>query len=368
MGIRICHCAQSPLSVRKNESFNRSRSLRGRLFLSPWRRVGGFIIPYKTSAACASAFAAAALVAGISPALSAVTVGARTFPATLTIDDPGVSDEFTLPIFTHLINADSSVETDIGGSYAKRITENLGIVIGDTYTHLNNPLGNGWQNFTTALQYQVFTNPEHEFIVTVETVFEWGHTGNATIGARPFTSVFPAFTFGKGFGDLQTTLNFLRPFAVTGQMGVSFSTHPIDVTVGANNNIVISQDPTIFHWGFSLQYSLPYMNSNGSAIDTEFFRHLIPIVECHFSTPIANIGPGGNGNSHVTTGTVSPGIIYADTYYQVGVEALIPVNSQSGKLVGVIASVDFYLDDILPDSLGRPVFALESSQAAKSPF
>jgi hypothetical protein len=55
----------------------------------------------KTSLACAGAFAAAATLAGISPALSHTIVGNRVFPATLTIDDPGENDELVLPMFVY---------------------------------------------------------------------------------------------------------------------------------------------------------------------------------------------------------------------------------------------------------------------------
>jgi hypothetical protein len=107
------------------------------------------------------------------------------------------------------------------------------------------------------------------------------------------------------------------------------------------------------------------MDRQGANHLIAFLKHLIPIVEASFVSPIANIGPTG---SHTTTGTVSPGIIYADRYFEIGVEALIPVNSSSGKHVGVVALLDFFLDDIFPDSIGRPLFAPAGFQDAKSPF
>ena len=36
--------------------------------------------------------------------------------------------------------------------------------------------------------------------------------------------------------------------------------------------------------------------------------------------------------------------------------AQIPINSASGAHIGVMASVDFFLDDIAPDSIGKPLF------------
>ena len=34
----------------------------------------------------------------------------------------------------------------------------------------------------------------------------------------------------------------------------------------------------------------------------------------------------------------------------------VPVNAASGKHPGVMAIVDFFLDDIAPNSLGKPLF------------
>jgi hypothetical protein len=315
----------------------------------------------RLSLASTCAIGAAAFFIGANPAFPHVVVGDRFFPATLLIDDPGVNDELSLPTFAYLTNPDGSQQYDFAFEYSKRITPDFGFSISDAYTHLANPAANGWQSLATDFKYVLFLNPEHEFIFSAGVGFDWGHTGNASVGAEAFTSWTPQIYFGKGAGDLPTSLNLLRPFAVTGQMGVSFSTHPTTVAVSQDpdtgfNLVSIGQNPTFFNWGFTLQYSLPYLNSNVSAIDNDFFKHLIPLVEIAFATPVANIGPPGNGNSHTTTGLVNPGIIYTSQYFQLGVEAQLPINSSSGKHVGVIAQLHLYLDNIFPDSIGRPVF------------
>ena len=178
----------------------------------------------------------------------------------------------------------------------------MSISIGDTFTHLNNPRANGWQNFETTFRYELFTNAEHEFILTLGVGFEWGHTGNASVGAEPFTRWRPEIWFGKGFGDLPTSLNFLRTFAVTGNLGVSFPTGAIVVNgvtqdQFGNNIVSVTNNPTFFNWGLSLQYSLIYMNSNVLELQPEFLRYLVPLVEVNFSTPIANTGPSVTGTS-----------------------------------------------------------------------
>jgi hypothetical protein len=219
---------------------------------------------HKASLACTGAFAAAATLAGISPALSHTIVGNRVFPATLDIDDPGVNDEFAVPTFAYLANPDNSNEYDFNFNfdYAKTITADLGFSIGDTFTHLTNtvkPDGtigtlNGWHNIETQLKYQLYVNPEHEFIVSVAGSVEWGHTGDVGIGfADPYLSITAKAYVGKGFGDVET--EWLRPIAVTGEMDYTWSTHPIDVsfdpTIGLSS---IAQTPTVLTYGATLQY------------------------------------------------------------------------------------------------------------------
>ena len=90
----------------------------------------------------------------------------------------------------------------------------------------------------------------------------------------------------------------------------------------------------------------------------EFFNQLNFIVEARLQTPVAYTLTSGT----LTTGTVSPGVIWTGSYFQVGVEALIPINRQSGSGVGVIAQIHFYLDDIFPRTIGKPLFGDATSR------
>ncbi len=56
------------------------------------------------------------------------------------------------------------------------------------------------------------------------------------------------------------------------------------------------------------------------------------------------------------TGFVNPGIIWFGKYIQLGIEAQIPINDNSGDGVGVLALFHVFIDDLFPDSLGRPIF------------
>ena len=99
--------------------------------------------------------------------------------------------------------------------------------------------------------------------------------------------------------------------------------------------------------------SLPYVNANvreGGGPD--LFKHLVPIVEAAFQTPVANTTAG----QRETTGTVQPGVIYMADTYQIALEAVVPINGASGHNVGVVAELHFLLDDIFPTSIGKPTF------------
>ena len=84
---------------------------------------------------------------------------------------------------------------------------------------------------------------------------------------------------------------------------------------------------------------MPYLKS--AVVDLglpDFINHLIPLVEATLQTPVANTLTSGT----LTTGTINPGVIWVGNTFQVGIEALIPINRQSGTNVGVIAQLHFY--------------------------
>jgi hypothetical protein len=293
-------------------------------------------------------------------------VGNRFFPATLGIDDPGVNDELSLPTVANFHTGDdpSVRQRDISGEFSKRITEAFAVSFGSTFTSLKPPGGptgigaSGFQNFDTTFKYRVFRDPVHEFVMSVGVSIEWGGTGAESVGAEAFNHYTPNIYFGKGFGDLPDTLSWIRPVAITGQVGYSIPGRNSTTTFGIDPD---TGDPTVdtqFHprvlnWGATIQYSMPYLKS--AVIDLglpDFVNHLIPLVEATMQTPVANTLTSGT----MTTGTINPGVIWVGNTFQVAVEALIPINRQSGTNVGVIAQLHLYLDDIDPHGIGRPIF------------
>ena len=284
-------------------------------------------------------------------------VGARFLPATLATDDPCVADEMSLPTVAWSKTADvpPASQLDIGIDFSKRITENFGISIGQNWTQIrqaDGTLTQGFDNFETTFQYQVLKDREHELAILAGLIVDWGHTGSTGSGfATDYSLVTPTLYFGKGFGDLPSSFGAFRAFAVTGQVGYQVPTTSFDFT----QNAFIPQQLV---YGASLQYSMPYLKSE--IIDLElpdFINHLIPIVEMSLTTPVSN----NIGNPYTTTGTVNPGVIWVGSYFQVGLEAMIPINRQSGTGVGVIGQLHLYLDDMFPSTIGQPLFGGTSS-------
>lgn len=290
------------------------------------------------------------------PASAHCFVGNRFFPATVVIDDPCVADELSLPTIAGFKNGDdpSADELDIAGEYSKTITPNFGISFEEAWIHLHTPgegTASGFDNLGTSFKYQFVRDPMRELAMSVSLDVDWGNTGASAVDAEPFTTFTPTLFFGKGLGFLKTPL--LRPFAITGQVGYAIpakdSTAAVDETTGL---IGSAPNPHSIGWGGTLQYSMPYLKSSVRDFGLPgFINHLIPLVELDLSSEVSNFD-----GEETTTGTVNPGVIYIADKFQLAAEAIIPINRASGDDVGVVGQVHFYLDDMFPRSLGKPLF------------
>jgi hypothetical protein len=323
----------------------------------------------------AGLWGAAIVLTPLSGSVAHEIVGNRFFPATLGIDDPGVNDELSLPTVDSFKTGDVPPvrQRDVSAEFSKRITEDFAISFGTTYTFLGpidptTPGANGFQNLETTFKYRVFKNPEHEFVMSVGLNVEWGGTGSSSVGAEAFNHYAPNLYFGKGLGDLPDTLSWLRPVAITGQVGYSIPAKNVTTSFGVDpdtgfQTMDTEYQPRVLNWGGTIQYSMPYLKS--AVVDLglpDFVNHLIPLVEANLQTPVANTITSGT----TTTGTINPGIIWVGSQFQVGIEALIPINRQSGTNVGVIGQLHLYLDDLDPRGIGKPLFGGPAQPA--SPF
>ena len=282
------------------------------------------------------------------PAVGHGFAGARFFPATLSTDDPFVNDELSLPTVSTIETAEGR-DTAIAVEIAKRITPNVGIEFSEEFVDLNpkhEHEASGFGNLEIGAKYQLFTSAEHEAILSVGAEVEIGGTGQQRVEADSFSTWTPAFFFGKGLGDLPDTLSLLRPAALTGLVGVAIPT-----SASTRSDHGIERHANVLQYGFALEYSLIYLQEQvkDAGLSAPFDR-LIPLVEFSFETPL------DRGQRGQTTGTIDPGVIWSSKYVQLGVEAMIPINRRTGNSVGVIGQVHFYLDDLFPRSLGRPLF------------
>jgi hypothetical protein len=275
--------------------------------------------------------------------------GKRFFPTTFQVDDPFISDEFSV-----LINRikqsgnEPNKLTQIDIDYSKRILPNFGLEFHEAYLHLGSNRdgsANGWDNLGVGAKWQFLTNEEHETILSIGTDIDIGGTGAHQV-SESFSNITPALFFGKGLGDLPESVNFLRPFAVTGAIGSSFPTRRANVTDAG-----IERNPTVLNWAFTLQYSLMYLQSFVKDIGLGApFNRMIIVTEFPMQTNLSQ------DNKGQTTGTVNPGIVWAGKFMQFGIAAEIPVNSKSGKSVGILGLFHLFIDDLFPKCIGGPIF------------
>lgn len=268
--------------------------------------------------------------------------GDRIFPATMAVDDPGVGDELDVQfghIRTSTDDGDTAGVNTWSANYAKTITPNLAFSVGGNYTTqrvTGNPTVKGFDNLGLGIKYLVVVNPVHEFMLSVGLNGSIGGSGSKAIGSS-YSTYTPTVYAGKGFGDLPDALRWLRPFAVTGTVGQQYASD--------------SSVPNALNWGMTLQYSLPYLQSFVKDIGLpKPFSNLIPVVELAMSTCTSGSCSGR------TTGTINPGIIWESRVGQIGLEAQIPANGDSGHGIGVRLQTHFFFDDMFPQSIGKPIF------------
>jgi hypothetical protein len=283
--------------------------------------------------------------------------GDHMFISTLLIDDANVADEASLPTFSYLPastdGGPAPAQYQLAGEFDKRITENFGFAINEGYNWLTQPgakTGNGWQQLVVTLKDKPYVNDEHEFLMSVgvQRVFTGvgaqGPTG-ALLGNDPSSSTIPTYYFAKGFGDIP--VGWIRPFALTGEIGYQIADTKLKGSADEPLNNGISNAWT---GGLSLQYSIRYLSSQVKDYGLpDFVNKLTPVIELAWSSPASK--PTADQTSYLW----GIGVNYTTTNYAVGLEMLVPGNRNTGSHLGVIAQFHLYFDDLLPNSLGKPI-------------
>jgi hypothetical protein len=269
--------------------------------------------------------------------------GKRYFPATLTFDDPFTQDEFGF-LYSSMPNVknEDGDAVDISAlsvDYAKAITPGFALSIGTAYTHIKYPDDtnqHGFDNIEIGGKILGNVYEESESVWSYGLDIDLGGTSSHGIG-ESFSVYSPSFYFGKGFGNLFDSASYLRPLALTGKISVALPDQ--------------SDQPRSLDTAFAAQYSMSYLESFVKNVGAPRFLHdSFLIIELPLQTCLDH---GCDGD---VTGTVNPGIIFFNHWGQLSFEAQIPVNDRTGDSVGGLVQLHFNLDDVFPDTLGKPIF------------
>jgi len=307
----------------------------------------------------------ALLLAAASPLPAAAHgfAGKRFFPTTFAIEDPFVADELSF-LVSHVDEPARGDEpgvsaTELAAELSKRITPHLGISFAGEFRHLDprgEPSASGFGNLELGAKYQFLTSERHEAVASLGLAAEVGDTGDPAVEAESFSVISPGLFFGKGFGDLPDGLRLLRPFAITGLVAAniptdaSTATSVVDPGTGALTSVT-EPNPISLHWGFALEYNLHYLHAFVEDVGLPaMLQRIVPVLEVALDTCLDR-GCGGE-----TTGMVNPGLIWFGRTVQLGIAARIPINGRTGDDVGVFGLVHVFMDDLLPDSFGAPLF------------
>ena len=225
----------------------------------------------------------------------------------------------------------SVVQTDISTELSKRITAGVRVV-DRLRLDASRPGGTAaqsqraFENLEITPKYQFLLNAPHEAVASVGVIAEVGGTGAAGRRASPSRPTPRPSTSGRGPAICRKSLNWARPFAVTGTIGYSITsskktTSPVvDPDTGIITLAVDHVSNTI-NYGFAIEYSNFYLRANVHDFGLpEWVNRLTPLVEFNFVTPVTD------RYGEKTVGTINPGIIWSGQSMQFGVEAIIPAN------------------------------------------
>jgi len=282
---------------------------------------------------------------------------------TIISDDPLVKDEISLPAIGYLSQAPEEggpgpiQEWLVSAEFQKRITERLEVGIEYGFTVQNTVHGKtrtGFENLVLFAKYEAYENRKHEFLLSVGIVREFGRTGTRRTGAAEFGATTPTVYLGKGLGDLP--IEWLRPLGISGNFG--FTIADKELTSRQVTNPFTGETEQVFNngnsnrWigGISLQYSGPYIRERELNMHVpEFVTRLTPLVEIAWSSPASS--PTDLGTQLL----LGSGIFYTGEWFELGVEALVPLNRAAGRGIGVVAQFNVPLEDLLPNSIGKPL-------------
>ncbi len=266
----------------------------------------------------------------ISPfAMAHGVAGNRYFPPTIVVEDPYAANEVHAVVGRTANIGAGNTNTDSGNVASAGIgiepLNGFGIAINGLYRSPNGnltPQSSGLDNLYYVVKQELHISDPHEFALSIGVLGQGGRTGSKN--GDTYSTYAPTIFYAKGFGDLPDSLSYLKPLAVTGVLGYQIPTD--------------QSQPKVFNWGFTVQYSLLYLNSFVQPTGwNNFFNRLVPVVEFPMQTCLT-----GRCSGQVI-GSVNPGVIWVGEQFNLSAQAVFPVNSQSGAGNGVLFQLHKYL-------------------------
>jgi hypothetical protein len=255
--------------------------------------------------------------------------GDRYFPPTIAVDDPYAGNEIHAVVGqtsnTGAGNANTASGNVVGAGFGLEPLDGFGITFDSAWRNPNanfTPSKPGFDNLNVTIKKELTINDHHEFALSVGVATQAGGTG--TSGTSASSNYAPTVYFAKGFGDLPAEMELLKPLAVTGVLGYQI---PTDTNA-----------PKIFNWGFTLQYSLLYLQNHVRDIGlAEPLNRMIAVVEFPMQTCLDSYCAGQ------VTGSVNPGVVWVGEHFNLSAEAVLPINKQSGSGVGFLLQIHKFL-------------------------
>jgi hypothetical protein len=285
--------------------------------------------------------------------------GNRFFPGTLTFDDPAVADETIVPNFSYWNHQDGGgdvTDNRINYSFTRLLTPTVGAFIDNSWIARNWGVMQrfGFDVTNIGIKWEVYRDNPHEALLSASVAWGIGNTGAQGVDTKAPNTIRPGLFFGKGFGDSPDGLSWLRPLGVTGAVVLEHPTGSLSTNLGFDPvtgqlGPMLTRSVDVLHWGFAVEFSTLYLTSRftGGPPKEEPLNQLVPLVE--FAVDSA---PGRK-----PVATINPGLSYVAVTWQFAVEAIVPLNSASGRGVGGRTQLLLFLEDLMPSLFGKPLLS-----------
>jgi len=285
--------------------------------------------------------------------------GNRFFPGTLAFDDPAVGDELDFPLVDVLPGTSGGIrDIDYGFQFTRLLTPTvaLGVSSGVIQQFQNaHPQRTGFEQTSVEIKARIWEDDIHETLASASLVYSIGASGTNAVGSGGPDTLAPGVFFGQGFGALPDSLAFFRPFGISGAFAPQFplegSSAAAALNAPAGSLPTTTKNPIIINWGLSIQYSTYYLTDRftGGPPSAEPLHQFVPLVEFAVASPLQDTA------ATRTVATADPGVAYVGSTWQVGAEAILPLDRGAGHGIGGRLQLLLFLDDLIPPVFGEPI-------------